>query len=133
MFPMVAYNFQARFAYDVASGRKRQTIRANSKRRHARPGETIQLYTEMRRTTCKQLGLGTCLSAEPCRITVGAVFLGKQRVESLDEFAQADGFPDFTAMKEWFAETHGLPFNGTLIKWEPKIMAPPGGNPCLFR
>jgi len=34
---MVAYNFQSQFADDVAEGRKRQTIRAYGKRKHAAP------------------------------------------------------------------------------------------------
>jgi hypothetical protein len=121
---MVAYNFQDRFADDVASGRKRQTIRANSKRRHARPGETVQLYNGLRRTTCRLLRLGTCLSTFRCRITASDVFLGRERIHNVDDFARADGFADFAAMKEWFAETHGLPFNGVLIIWEPKPMPP---------
>ena len=43
---MVAYNFQARFAAAVASGQKRQTIRAPRKGNgHAKPGDRLQLYT----------------------------------------------------------------------------------------
>ena len=39
---MVAYNSQAQFAPDVESGKKRQTIRAEGKRPHARPGDVLQ-------------------------------------------------------------------------------------------
>lgn len=43
---MVAYNFQARFAPLVESGRKTITIRTRgTARRHARPGDRVQLYT----------------------------------------------------------------------------------------
>ncbi|MGR9108748.1 MAG: hypothetical protein ACU843_17665 [Gammaproteobacteria bacterium] len=34
-----------------------------------------------------------------------------------DRMARADGFIDAADMKEWFEETHGLPFTGTLIRW----------------
>lgn len=44
---MVAYSFQKRFVEPIRSGRKRQTIRADRKR-HARPGEVLQLYSGMR-------------------------------------------------------------------------------------
>lgn len=40
---MVAYSFQSRFAPAVESGRKRQTIRAVGKRRHARQGEAKRI------------------------------------------------------------------------------------------
>lgn len=32
------------------------------------------------------------------------------------KFAKADGFKDWTAMREWFWKRHGLPFHGILIK-----------------
>jgi hypothetical protein len=114
---MVAYNFQARFAPDITSGKKCQTIRANGKRRHARPGETVQLYTGLRSHDCKLLRLGICLSVEPCHITSNDILLSGRPVQKLDDFAQADGFTDFAAMQAWFKEMHGLPFEGVLIKW----------------
>ncbi|MEJ0016825.1 MAG: ASCH domain-containing protein [Acetobacteraceae bacterium] len=44
---MVAYSFKRDFAAPILAGIKRQTIRAD-RRRHARPGEVLQLYTGMR-------------------------------------------------------------------------------------
>ena len=52
---MPAYTFQSRFAPLVASGEKRQTIRAIGKRRHAAVGDRIQLYTGMRTKACRKL------------------------------------------------------------------------------
>lgn len=52
---MPAYNFQKQFAPLVESGQKRQTIRAIGKRRHARPGESLQLYTGQRTKACRKL------------------------------------------------------------------------------
>tara|TARA_R110002096_G_scaffold172484_10_gene346217 strand:+ start:719 stop:1081 length:363 start_codon:yes stop_codon:yes gene_type:complete len=44
----------AKFADDVTAGRKNFTIRADRKR-HARPGEPVQLYTGMRTRSCRKL------------------------------------------------------------------------------
>jgi hypothetical protein len=51
---MVAYSFDKRFVPQIANGFKRQTIRAH-RRRHARPGEALQLYTGMRTKQCKKI------------------------------------------------------------------------------
>jgi hypothetical protein len=61
---MPAYNFKARFCELVENGSKRQTIR----RRRARPtriGDTLYLYTGMRRPGARLLRTVTCLSVEP--------------------------------------------------------------------
>lgn len=49
---MVAYSFNKRFAEPIETGQKRQTIRA-PRRRHARVGEQLQLYTGMRTKACR--------------------------------------------------------------------------------
>lgn len=66
---MVAYNFMAKFAGDVAAGRKNFTIRAD-RERHAKPGEKVQLYTGMRTTNCRKLidPDPICEKVEPIRI-----------------------------------------------------------------
>ncbi len=51
---MVAYSFDRRFVPAIVSGAKRQTIRAH-RARHARPGETLQLYTGMRTRQCRKI------------------------------------------------------------------------------
>lgn len=48
---MVAYSFQKTFVPAIRAGVKRQTIRAD-RRRHARPGESMQLYSGMRTRQC---------------------------------------------------------------------------------
>lgn len=42
---MVAYSFQPRFAAPIEQGLKTHTLRAAGKRRHARVGEALQLYS----------------------------------------------------------------------------------------
>ena len=115
---MVAYNFQAQFAPAVESGQKRQTIRAEGKRRHAQAGDPVQLYTGQRSTACRLLARGVCTVSTYVAIREDGITLGNHDRVDIDEFARADGFRDFEHMKSWFRETHGLPFVGRLIKWE---------------
>ena len=89
---MVAYNFQARFAPDVAAGRKLQTIRAQGRRTHAKAGDRVQLYTGMRTKACRKLAEGTCEVSTYCQISEQGVTNGNYPPTALEEFARADGF-----------------------------------------
>jgi hypothetical protein len=130
---MPALNFKAQFADDVAFGIKRQTVRAHRKdgRPHAKPGDTIKLYTGMRTKACRLLAEATVTSLRPVRIEACKMFIGGNRLPSViydrnceqtdNEFAEADGFSGFTEMAEWFQDAHGLPFEGIVICWnEPR-------------
>lgn len=120
---MPAYNFQKQFAPLVESGEKRQTIRVFGKRRHARPGESLQLYTGMRTKACRKLvdPDPVCTFAAVVYICRGigypAVLIAGHETPDPDAFARADGFDDFCAMLDWFGKWDGLPFDGVLIKW----------------
>lgn len=113
---MPALNFQKQFAGAVERGEKRQTIRAPRKDgRDPKPGDTLYLYTGMRTKACRKLGEVVCSGV--LRVRIG---LGGPEGSSMDEaitFAQADGFRDWLAMRQWFERTHGLPFEGFLIQW----------------
>ena len=115
---MVAYSFQARFADAVECGEKRQTIRANGKRRHAKPGDKLQLYTGMRTKACRKLRDAVCHDACPILIDHDRVVTFRPQ-EFLDpeEVALRDGFASWSEMRDWFDATHGLPFRGTMIRW----------------
>jgi hypothetical protein len=118
---VVAYNFQERFAADVESGKKHQTIRANGKRRHAKQGDALQLYTGQRTKKCRKLRDATCHDA--CLIKLyssHAITFCPQEIhtgEALERLAQQDGFASWSEMRDWFAAVHGLPFSGTMICW----------------
>jgi hypothetical protein len=114
---MVAYNFQPQFAPAVESGIKRQTIRPQGKRRHAKPGDVLQLYTGQRTRSCRLLRKAKCLISTYCSITEDGITTGNFPAVDLDLFAKSDGFRDFSHMKQWFSDTHGLPFTGRLIVW----------------
>lgn len=121
---MVAYSFKGRFAEPILSGSKRQTIRADRKR-HARPGEELQLYTGMRTRSCRLIGRATCLTVSPIEIGFGyPPFVEVHhreavRDDELDHFARADGFADWADLAAfWAAEHPDTPvFSGVLIQW----------------
>lgn len=145
---MVAYSFKPFFAPQIEGLTKLQTVRANRKR-HARPGEPVQLFTGMRTRSCRKL-----VDPDPiCRevlpivivttsmlediigsISVAGVPLNRAEIEA---FAIADGFGiehiGDTLFKQtgrrgsarcnmglfWEAE-HGFGrFEGVLVKWRP--------------
>jgi hypothetical protein len=148
---MVAYSFKRRFVVPislglglsyplddiegdiiVASRPKLQTIRAIGRRRHARVGETLQLYTAMRTKQCRKIGDGKCVRVDPIRINVegGRVVIAPRSADErtfdkqsdLDAFAQRDGFGDWADMREFWRAEHGDlkrlgPFVGVIILW----------------
>jgi hypothetical protein len=137
---MVAYSFKARFAEPIIAGTKCQTIRAPRKR-HARPGEALQLYTGMRTKQCRKL-----LDVDPICTFVTPVQLCFDRtghflkstivwyeipvrgIEQQNKFAQADGFTTVHEMAEFWFATHArgtkrIEFDGILIQWEPEEQA----------
>lgn len=125
------FNCAGKYRFPISNVPKRQTIRAIGKRRHARLGETLQLYTAMRTKQCRKIGDARCTSALPvCLhfVSWGSAIVGSGKVpencyfdERLHLFAQADGFESWEDMKEfWRTEHPGIQkFEGVLIQWEP--------------
>lgn len=115
---MPAFNFELRFAADVESGKKRQTIRARRKQR-PRIGQTAYCFTGMRTRQCRCLGAWPIYSVQDVRIDDYGVLLqgGAVRHRDLNKFARKDGFKSWPLMREWFRQTHGFPFHGDLIRW----------------
>lgn len=136
---MVAYSFQPRFVGPILLGTKRQTIRGH-RRRHARPGEALQLYTGMRTKACRKILVEdpVCESVTPIRLTFHRQngpytwWLDDKRLNKseMHQLALADGFTGehsgFAArdMSDFWFERHGaagddLDFEGVLIRWRP--------------
>lgn len=120
---MVAYSFKRRFVEPIRAGSKAQTIRAERKR-HARPGETLQLYTGMRTRSCMLIGTATCSLVSPIRFDFisEAVRIGDGPAiidrASRNKFARLDGFADWDDLCAFWAAEHGLSlWSGMLIRW----------------
>lgn len=117
---MPTLNFYPRFACQVASGAKRQTIRARS----VLKGDLVQLQ-------CGETLLGTgCVTlvrdiyisyrAYVPVIRVDGVILSSKCMEDL---ARRDGFPGLDEFINFYAEYHDLPFKGFLVMWDPQEQA----------
>lgn len=122
---MVAYSFKRQFVPLIRQGYKRQTIRANSLRRHVRVGELIQLYTAMRTVHCARiLPDVTCIDVCPVIILFNDTRITRIEtagipVRDLDAFAVRDGFTDIEDMGRFWYDAHGgmTRFAGVLIEW----------------
>jgi hypothetical protein len=124
---MPAYNFKPRFIEPIKAGTKTQTIRPVGRRRHARPGERIQLYTGMRTSVCKKIleRDPICISVQSCvldfrgRVRPVIVVDGRQlSFANMIEFAKRDGFDSLKEMGEMFCEIYGPLRDGmVVIRW----------------
>jgi hypothetical protein len=124
---MVAYSFAPRFIEPIRQGFKTQTIRAKGLRRHARPGELLQLYSGMRTAHCLRIIPDTpCLAIMEVLIQfrpgmIDWITADGIRVRDLDAFAIRDGFADAVDMWSFWRDHHALAlqtgFNGNLIEW----------------
>jgi hypothetical protein len=137
---VVAYSFKRRFVLPIRVGLggddnadhsvipKRQTIRARGRRRHARPGEELQLYCGLRARGAFLIGRARCKEVRDIVLTLdpkGCVAICQRvavyRGDGLDEFARTDGFDSWASLLQFWKEEHGdlAAFVGLLIEWEP--------------
>jgi hypothetical protein len=137
---MVAYSFQKQFVAPILAGTKTHTVRADRKR-HARPGEELQLYSGMRTQHCKLIMRARCIDVKPIVIvpkrglgafvTIGREFPGI----TPDDFARSDGFRCWADLCDFWDKHHpGVDeFSGVIIFWSspapprwvpPSIMVP---------
>lgn len=136
---MVAYSFQQQFVDPIRVGLskvslsfdvppKRHTIRADRKR-HARPGEELQLYRGMRTRACFLIGRARCTAVNRIELVFWGRRLGvwidgtrtAAAPKDLDAFAQSDGFEGWPGLADFWRESHGDPqsWEGVIIHWEP--------------
>lgn len=116
---MVAINFMKQFADAVSQGNKHQTIRATTK---AHTGCQLQFYTGMRTLGCRKIRPDArCKGTQQIVVAPQCVRLNDKIITSkddLDNFAIADGFPNYDEMWKFFepwSEVGG--FTGWLITW----------------
>lgn len=118
--------FKKQFAHLVESGEKTQTVRSFPKR-VPRIGETAYLYTGLRTKGCRKLGEAIIEGISVVMINWHSMKLAhfcQDKSQPLagtgfdiERFAVLDGFSCWKEMRDWFEATHGLPFEGLLIKW----------------
>ena len=124
---MVAYSFNPRFETAIREGWKTQTIRETGWRRHARPGDMLQLYCGMRTKHCRKITSDVRCTAV---MQVWIEFVGGAvvRIETdgvpvidLEAFAIRDGFTDLADMSAFWRQAHPeaieIGFDGLLIEW----------------
>ena len=128
---MVAYNFKSAFVDRIHSGSKRQTVRRKGGKRHARPGERVQVYRGLRTRHAKKIIPDpVCIGVDDIVILVdGAaenhlafVEINGRRLtpEEIEAFAWADGFLSARHFGRFWWATHGAgQFDGVVIRWEP--------------
>lgn len=115
-------NFEKRFADDVSSGAKKQTIRKR-RARAIQQGDELRLYTGLRTNATRLLRSVPCAMVQSIRIcsTLGVV-VGADRLtgKALEAFAKADGFQSSEAMLAFFKDKYDIdaePFEGVVIHW----------------
>jgi len=133
---VVAYSFRKRFVEPIRTGSKRQTIRADRKR-HARPGELMQLYCGMRTRGCFLIDETICDRVQSVRLSfdgnvvaISSLRFGSPMQEitgakALDLFATQDGFGDWNDMRAFWREEHGdiSEWRAVLLTWNPLSQA----------
>lgn len=143
---MVAYGFKSFFAPQIEDGTKTHTIRGN-RRRHAHPGEPVQLFTGMRTRHCRKIIADPiCRSVLPIIIVscdlidIGIAYIEINgtplRRDEIEAFAACDGFDPSrlaglaparligatareTMGRFWRDQNPGTRFEGVIIKWSP--------------
>ncbi len=137
---MVAYSFAPQFVAPIEARTKLQTVRGH-RRRHARPGEPIQLYTGMRTKQCRKLMSPDpiCIRLWDIRIVVDPAerrLISNMEIEGIyqspwdvEAFAKHDGFvadAEHSAawrMGEFWLKSHPagddgrIDFSGVVIRW----------------
>lgn len=138
---MVAYSFKPSFITDIRSRVKCQTIRLPRKR-HARPGEALQLFTGPRMKPVR-LGRAVCVGVRDVRLDFDCHVVTLDDFETIEDpaalnafavrdgFRPADRFADMIEpweyMARWWSLTHpDQPvFRGVLIDWDDTFEATP--------
>ncbi len=143
---MVAYSFQRRFVVPIKLGLglsyalddivgdieaqsrpKRHTIRAIGLRRHAMPGDQLQLYCGMRSPACFLIGRAECSDVKTIYIKIREDAELQFRIDDkwlsdrkAEAFAKSDGFGSIEDMwLFWRKEHKGVAdFGGFVIEWQ---------------
>ena len=116
---MPGLNFKEEFEPKIRCGDKKQTIRATRKY-PIKQGDNLYLFTGMRTQNCRRLRSTRCDEEHYIFIdTNKTIILGNKLLtfEEAERLAREDGFESFNDFINFFKTTHGLPFEGQLIRW----------------
>lgn len=124
------FNFKDRFADLVATGEKRQTIRARrADGRVPTSGDRVRAYSGLRRPNPRLLydaPVVECFSVQMYLkrayrfgpdtrwvVANGTLLTG----QAMENFARLDGFSSREDMLDWFSEAHDEHFKGWCVRW----------------
>jgi len=127
---MPCANFRRRFVQPILDDTKAHTVRAGG--RVYKAGQTMFMQTGSRYHP-KRFAQRLIIRVRPITITDVTVMVWREDltgfvVPSLDKFARADGFKDWSDLKEFFLAMHGdrsvhgfrfFNIQGRLIQWAP--------------
>lgn len=124
---MVAYSFKKRFEEPIRMGEKVHTLR-NDRKRHARPGEFVQLYVGIRTRSCRKImdPDPICIAVRTVEITFTGSGIGAVTVDGMPEdiasFAGSDGFDSPDDMFRFWRQEHGEinRWTGVMVVWDPE-------------
>jgi hypothetical protein len=116
---MTLLGFKKEFASAVERREKRMSIRARDR---FPLGKKLQLYTGLRTKAARKLVAEdpTILSVTPIRLggAAGIVVAGIELTRAAaEQLAIDDGFETIEAFVAFFDKTHGLPFEGVIVRW----------------
>ncbi len=127
---MNVFLFKNCFEFPALAGVKMHTIRGHRRdgRPRAKVGETISLRVWTGRpynSKQREFARAVVKAVFPIRIYDCGIQLHATRREvrwyGRQRIARNDGFGGVTEMLEWFRNTHGLPFEGVLVKWKDLV------------
>ena len=129
--------FKPQFAPLVEAGTKCQTVRPIPKRM-PKTGDRISLREwtgKPYRSKQRVLRESEITAVEPISLCDTGremlVYVNGHELhpEEINDYAKADGFKAGIEMFNWFESTHGLPFDGVVIKWHNDKLRHGGENP----
>jgi hypothetical protein len=113
---MGIYSFKSRFVDKVLSGEKTHIVRAI--RGHPdKPGNTLHLYTGLRRKGARLLMRATCTKVQKIELRATSVWIDGELMfsDECELLARRDGFENFEEMWQFWEDR--LPFEGYIIHW----------------
>ena len=118
---MPSFNFQLRFAPEIANGNKGGTIRSTKR---CKPGQTMFLFTGLRTKQCNRIATKPCVGVVPITLVNYHIYIdGLQlSLDKANEFAKADGFKDLDFFFKFFKDQYGLPYTGFWHVWNKSLL-----------